>query len=292
MSATRVAARPKLARTRRVELRGARRSMTPARPYEVGASRCLGLPGFVSHDGYPMRSPLVVADFLVDRLNAAAARSSKGSSSYAEVGTRDGDNVACVAQLARQSRLRVRATAVEQSPRRCRALRSRAEEQAGGRLFDVVEAQVNESSFLSTLPTADVWYYWGMYTTNLQMVRWVDDAMRARGERGTMYLGFDWHYPADRSAMVPQLRALRAAKGNRSVTLRRLYFDESQGREDIEAPDEPPPRVGSAAAEEEGTRGRPPSYTHFFAKRPGVWGVFHIVSVRLGLGTPRLPPKV
>ena len=104
-------------------------SATPLAPYAVASSRCLDLPGFRAHDPYPMRSPLVAADFLVDRLEAAAkVAPDTAITSYVEVGTRDGDNIACVAQLARQRRIRFRATAVEQSPRRCEALRARAAE--------------------------------------------------------------------------------------------------------------------------------------------------------------------
>ena len=171
--------------TRATMLRRLGTASPPPRPYEVGSSRCLDLPGYRSHDAYPMRSPLVAADFLVDQLKAATQRQPGRAASYLEVGTRDGDNIACVAQLAQTMDIHAHATAVEQSPRRCAALRSRSaaarSRGAGGR-FHVVETQVNDST-AHALPTADVYYYWGLPATNLQMIRWMDEAARAHGVR-------------------------------------------------------------------------------------------------------------
>lgn len=252
-------------------------------PYALAASSCLELTGYRSHDPYPMRSPLVVADFLVDQL-AKVSRVKQGEArpTFTEIGTRDGDNIACVAQLAASRQVRVRAMAVEQSPRRCDAMRVRADALSPSSRFRVVEAQVNQSTYLQALPPADVYYYWGITSTNVQMVRWMDEAARARGVQGTAFLGFDWHYPSDRLAMAPTLLALRAAKGNGSATVHRLFFDESEGREDVvdDAPIEP---TEGSEAERRATYMRP------FAKRPGRWGVFHIVAVRVGAGTARLP---
>lgn len=95
------------------------------------------------------------------------------------------------------------------------------------------------------------------------------------------------HYPADRHALPTQWLALRAAKGNRSVTLRRLFFDESAGREDVE----PPADEEVAEKDDDGTHRRPPTYLRPFARRPGQWGVFHVLTVKLGAGTPRLVPR-
>ena len=260
-------------------------------PYDVGgSSQCATLPHYRDHDGYPMRSPLVVSDFLIERLQASAALHdlNAGATSYAEIGTRDGDNIACVAQLARRAGLRVSATGVEQSARRCEALRVRST--AAGDIFRVIEAQVNETSHLHTLPVADVYYYWGMSSTNLQMARWVDEALHHRGARGTLYMGYDWHYPADRNALVPHVQAFRATKGNSSVALKRLFFDESDGREEFDEPPTEALPVGASTPQERDTpRRRPPSYTRPFARRPGQWGVFHIVSLQVGAGTLRIP---
>lgn len=243
-----------------------------------------------------MRSPLVAADFLVNFL--AAVTAGDGIRKYAEVGTRDGDNIACVTQLARSRGLSVRAAAVEQSPRRCEALRFRAAAASKhGDGFDVIETQVNTSTYLRAIPTADVYYYWGIAATNFQMVRWIDESSRARGNAGIAFLGFDWHYPADRQAMVPTLLAFRAAKGNTSARVHRLFFDESKGHEDVEPSQDESDTNGATMDElsarrhvSTSERARPPTYTRPFAKRPGQWGVFHVVSVRVGVGTRPLPP--
>ena len=269
-------------------------------PYEVsGPSQCLTLPHFRDHDGYPMRSPLVVADFLVEQLQMYGAMHTRTSQAgtalrvaqYAEVGTRDGDNVACVAQLARRAGLQVVATAIEQSSRRCQALRLRSA--AAGDVFNVLETQVNETTHLQMLPTADVYYYWGLASTNIQMTRWIDAAFHAHGASGTFFLGYDWHYPADRSALATHVQALRSIKGNSSVALKRLFFDETHGREDMDPPPDEMWPIGASSSEEPGSpRKRPPSYTRPFAKRPGRWGVFHVVSVKLGVGTRTIPREL
>ena len=283
-----------------------------ARPYDATPSRCLSLPGFHAREEYPMRSPLVVADFLVDRLAAAAtgAASLRGGEQnmsaprrgaprvrYAEIGTRDGDNVACVAQLSHTAAFRahggVGVAAVEQSPRRCSVLRARAATAAvwGGE-FAVVEARVNDSSFLDVLPRADVWYIWVVPEMNADMVRWIDGASRSRGERATVYIGFDWHYPPDRAAMAPQL--LRFRKRYRGASLQRLFFDEQGAREGVgdEGGDGDRDEGGGggggaarapAADDETREKMRQPSYLRPFARRPGQWGVFHVVGVQVGV---------
>ena len=82
--------------TRSADGQGERRA-----PHQVaGSSGCLQLPGFAATDIYPMRSPLIVADYL-----AELARGRQ----YAEIGTRDGDIVACVRGLGA-----ARAYAIEQ----------------------------------------------------------------------------------------------------------------------------------------------------------------------------------
>lgn len=221
-------------------------------PYEVGTSSCWGLTDFRAHDNYPMRSPMVVADFLASKLAYGA--------SFAEVGTRDGDIITCVSKLA----VRVRAVAVEQSPRRCEVLRQRG--------VVAVQRQVNETSYLEVLPTADVWYYWGITNTNQQMVRWIDRAMRARGRAGTVYLGFDWHYPGDRKDFSTQVLEFR--KMNRTARIHRLFFDEQgASREGMETE----PAIAPSGMQL-------PGYLKPFAKRPGAWGVFHLLGVEVGLG--------
>lgn len=259
-------------------------------------SNCDGLPSFVPHDIYPMRSPLVVADFLVRKLSELHRHTKGKHLQYVEIGTRDGDNVACVAQLSHHTigPGAIIANAVEQSPRRCLALRNRSAvmlPHGGG--FGVIEGSVNESTYRALLPIADVYYYWMYPELNLPMIRWIDEATRERAQSASVFIGFDWHFPDDRWAFVEQITALRQAKGNRSTSLRRLFFDESGGREDISENDEStesgtphwPTRVSQNGLEKVWR----PSYLRPFARRPGQWGVFHVLEVRVGSGSARLP---
>ena len=151
----------------------------------------------------------------------------------------------------------------------------------------MVEANVNESSYIWTLPPAQVYYYWGITKTNIQMARWMDARLRAAGLHGFIYLAYDWHYPTDKQSLVPHLLALRGVKGNHSVSIRRLFFDESSGREDVYAPtgSQMPSQVGTIPV-------FAPSYTRPFAKRPGQWGVFHLLCIRAGEGTRPIPARL
>ena len=59
--------------------------------WKAGESVCPSLPGFVTADLFPIRSPLIVADYLSNLV--------KGRS-YAEIGTRNGDVMGCVSRYA------------------------------------------------------------------------------------------------------------------------------------------------------------------------------------------------
>eukprot|EP00966_Prymnesium_polylepis_P180059 4169394-Prymnesium_polylepis.1 len=143
------------------------------RPWHVHAqSACLD--AVEISDAYPMRAPLVVADFLADKLQAWHHRTGTAPT-YAEIGTRDGDCIACVAKLAG-----VRAVALEQSAQRCTNLRTR-----GG--FDVVEGRLNETSYARLLPTANVYYFWIEATVVIRIVTLVHAALCGRGETATIF---------------------------------------------------------------------------------------------------------
>ena len=116
------------------------------------------------------------------------------------------------------------------------------------------------------IPQADVFFYWGMPDSNAQMVEWIHRAVSRSRKPATVFLGFDWHYPMDRSNLVPQVLAYRS--NYTSAHVHRLFFDE-QGpqNEGFEASTDDPPK---------------PTYVKPFAKRPGMWGVFHLVEVRVG----------
>eukprot|EP00966_Prymnesium_polylepis_P191835 4445307-Prymnesium_polylepis.1 len=109
-------------------------------PYAVGQSMCLSLPGFKPLDIYPTRSPLVVADFLV---NEVANRS------FVEVGPQAGDGLACVSHFAQ------RAVGIETWEPACRQLQARGN---GG--FKVVCRELAKGNIDEVLPEADVFYWW------------------------------------------------------------------------------------------------------------------------------------
>ena len=74
------------------------------------ASTCLDVPGFSAMDSYPTRSPLLIADYLISLVRGRR---------YVELGTRNGDIMACVSRFART------ATAVEVNREYCRSARAR-----------------------------------------------------------------------------------------------------------------------------------------------------------------------
>ena len=102
----------------------------------AGASACPSFSGFSAVDAYPIRSPLVVADFLGAQL---AGRS------FAEIGTRNGDVMSCV------SHFTPRVTAIEMDPGYCAQLRQRGFGVACSMFEDLADAD---------FPVADVYYWW------------------------------------------------------------------------------------------------------------------------------------
>ena len=200
-----------------------------------------------------MRSPLVVADFLAARVQRLQ--------SFAEIGTRDGDNIVCVSKLAQ-----VRAYAVEQSARRCQTLRER-----GG--LDVIEAQVNETSYLQVIPDADIFYLWMDAPRYRDLVGWTHRALLARGRQALLFAGFDWHYRTDRKYFAETVRELNHTYGG--VHVHRLFFDERPDFDDVTS-------TYNVSYGPEIGMGPNPSYEDPFAGRPGQWGVFHLVEVPVG----------
>ena len=249
--------------TRSADAQGERRA-----PHQVaGSSGCLQLPGFAATDIYPMRSPLIVADYL-----AELARGRQ----YAEIGTRDGDIVACVRGLGA-----ARAYAIEQSPRRWPALRQRG--------LEVVGAQVNSTSFMDVLPDADVFFWWIIAEINLDLISWIHEAMKHRKRRATVVVGYDWNDAGDAKAMVKQYAKVARGSPYRNVKLTRLFFDESNGREDFfKGSGHVTWQVWRKAREHSAATGAPapktplPVYSAPFAGRLGSWGVFHLVEAQVG----------
>ena len=77
-------------------------------PWQTGQSACNRTLGFSIEDLYPVRSPLVVADFLAEHVRGKR---------FVEIGTRNGDVLSCVSHAASQ------VTAIEMDDKYCSKLR-------------------------------------------------------------------------------------------------------------------------------------------------------------------------
>ena len=114
-----------------------------AAPSAVNCTKLLPLP----IDASPIRSPQALHSQIADRI--------KGRS-VVEVGTRNGDGLACMAQLAS------RAVAIEASAAYCSKLRKRAATLPNGASFSVVCSRYQQA----TMPMADV-YTWRQQAPHL-----------------------------------------------------------------------------------------------------------------------------
>ncbi len=222
--------------------------------WEPGQSICPHLPGFRAADVYPTRGPLLMADFLIARVRGR---------DFVEIGSRNGDLSACLAQFARKT------TIVESERHYCRALAARN--------LTVMCERVTARNAEALLPAADVYFWWMFPSMNLELVRLVHATLRARGKRALVV------FPIDSEGMVPgqgrdigqigpQLMALRSAEYGYSGAVHRIFFDETV--DDRQALDGEP-----VAAE-----GNTASYMRPFYGRYGRWGVLLVLSATVGAG--------
>ena len=173
--------------------------------FGAAASRCDALPGFTAQDVFPVRSPLVVADHLIDLVQGKA---------FGEIGTRNGDIMGCV------SRFAASVTAVEMDAQYCRALRAR-----GFTVLcrDFMSLRPHE------FPVVDVLYWWPQMSW-AQNEAWMEHtaaAYEALNRTVTVVVGFDSHWAAD---MVSLPRMMRKYRGS---AVRRLLFDEGGSWQDM-----------------------------------------------------------
>jgi len=160
-------------------------------------SKCLELPGFSAHDKYPVRSPLLVADFFMAKV---------AGKNFCEVGTRHGDIMACLSHFAAS------VTAIEMSARYCRQLSSRG--------FRVLCKRF-ETATSDELAHCDLYFWWPMdaKTQNENWLQLVRNAHSTSGRQAVVYIAHDTHN-ADDMSLLPKLA--RAYSGNIS----RVFFDE------------------------------------------------------------------
>ena len=216
-----------------------------ARPtWEAGESVCPSFPGFEVADLYPIRSPLIVADFLAEQVRGRK---------FCEIGTRNGDVMGCVAHYASS------VTAIEMDEGYCKKLRARG---------FTVACDMFEQIPVSTWPVADVYYWWPSDAggQNELWLRILARALRARGARATVYIGADGHWKPDLQYLPELVR-----KYNGTVT--RLFFDEGGA---LTGPAKASRIYQKATHKLEASVEKP------FFDRPGHWGAFHVARFDVG----------
>lgn len=174
--------------------------MSARPPWSAGASACHGLPGFEPVDLYPIRSPLVVADFLASHVHGRT---------LCEIGTRNGDIMSCLMQSsARPSN----ATAVEMDGRYCRRLRKRG--------LNVICSQVENVPRESLAAACNVYFWWPMAAQ--QSPGWLDlvHAAHDADHPAEVYVAHDTHNLND----IQQMPSLFHRYNGTSV--HRVFFDE------------------------------------------------------------------
>lgn len=213
-------------------------------PWSARPSVCTSLPDFVPLDLFPIRSPLMVADYLATFV--------KGKN-FAEIGTRNGDVMGCV------SRFAASVTAIEMEPAYCRKLKDRG--------FNVACQRV-ETIEPKAFPAADVYYWWPSDAggQNELWLRIVAHALKLQQRSASVFVGFDAHWAPDMS-VLPDL----VSKYNGSVA--RLFFDEGGV---VRGPDRGSAVYRAAANKLEASIKAP------FYNRPGHWGVFHVARFDVG----------
>ena len=215
------------------------------RIWQAGKSVCETLPGFVTHDLFPIRSPLSVADYLSEQVKGRA---------FCEIGTRNGDVMGCVSHFAKS------VTAIEMDPPYCRSLRARG--------FGVACKQV-EYILPEDFPLADVYYWWPSDAggQNELWLRIIARNLKVQGQhRATVYVGFDSHWQ-------PDMQSLPDLVGKYNGTVDRIFFDEG-GVVKGDAKDSP--TYQRAQNKLMASIRRP------FYNRPGHWGVFHVGRFEIG----------
>ena len=148
-------------------------------PFAVAQSMCRTTPNFTSLDIYPIRSPLVVADFLLPHVR---------NKIYVEIGTQQGDLLKCLSHYA------TRVMAVERDPATCRRLRRRGIEVAlcdDLRLETIDKARLESNR--SIVPIADVYYWWLHPGDNKNMLSPLSHALEREAKSAWVFFGMDPH---------------------------------------------------------------------------------------------------
>jgi len=121
-------------------------------------SRCYDIPGYTTIDGSPIRTPLAVADYLIDEL--------KGKP-LTEIGTRNGDILKCVSEFSP-----VKSVEIDQEY--CNKLEARGLPVICKSITDLEEDE---------LPVSDYYFWWPMAaaTQNEEWVRHISRILKSKG---------------------------------------------------------------------------------------------------------------
>ena len=168
--------------------------------FAPATSICRSVPGFETVDAYPIRSPLMVADFL------APIVAGRG---FTEIGTRNGDIMSCLSHFARK------VTAIELDVPYCNKLRARGFSVICRRVETVTPAEFAAAE-------GDVYFWWPMWAPrqNEAWLRQLIAAHRENGRPATAFIAHDTHWQPD----MQTLR--RLAPHYRATNVTRLFFDE------------------------------------------------------------------
>eukprot|EP00965_Chrysotila_dentata_P119474 3950086-Pleurochrysis_carterae.AAC.1 len=196
---------------------------------------------------YPMRSPLVVADFLISRSLCGRV---------VEVGSRFGDIMSCVKPFASQ------VISIEVKPSYCTALRERG--------IDVLCEALSEANAKRLLPDAEIYFFWldPNEISNMRFVKLIHNELVSRNQSAQVIFLVD--ESVDQGEVGKQMTALERAGFSFGGKAHRLFFDETV--------DETQAITGRPLAD----GGNHASYKRPWAGRSGRWGVMTALVVDVG----------
>ena len=218
-------------------------------PYAIGPS--IACANFDPIDVYPIRSPLIVADFLLPYVR---------NRTFVEIGTQSGDISACLRAHAK------RVIAVERYRRTCKKLMARGIEVVCEEVkAETVKAALAKNRTL--VPMADVYYWWLHPGDNKGVLTQVTSALEREKRSATIFFGMDPHTDPFKqfSNHVELLRSRGGYRVKGSANMTRLFFDETVGD-----------GLYPNSSENLGLQA---TYTTPLSNRPGRWGVFHVFQV-------------
>lgn len=167
--------------------------------WKAGESICNDLHHFKAFDSYPIRSPLVVADFFAPIVK---------DKNFCEIGSRNGDISACVMHFASS------VSVIELDQKYCKILEKRGLNVLCKAVETVTVEEFRERH-------CDVYFWWPMdpRTQNELWLKQIKEVQKEIGTHATVYIAHDTHWHLDMQ-MLPKL----AASHNGSIE--RVFFDE------------------------------------------------------------------